>query len=115
MNTIVIADDSKPMRDILAKTLACRLDLKIDECDDGRQLVGLVKNKEYDLVITDHLMPEMTGLEAVKTIREFSSVPILVMSGEKVHYEALKYGANKFLQKGFGLKELLKMVGELLV
>ena len=63
-----------------------------------------------DLVILDLAMPEMSGLEVCRRVREFSSVPIIVLSAkgsESDKVAALDLGADDYVTKPFGMDELL--------
>jgi len=74
----------------------------VGECTDGRTLVDEVLSKDPDLLILDIQMPHMTGLEALKAIRNVSSAPSIVISGfSDFSYaqEALRYGVIDYLLK----------------
>jgi len=87
---------------------------------DGRKGLWLYHDHAIDLVITDVLMPELDGLEVVRTLRRLSaSLPIIVMSGGGSRdldflVEAREFGATRTITKPFGLEELVTMVHDLL-
>ena len=81
-------------RDALSKY---SIDAEIDDVDDGRKLVDLVLKGKYDLVFTDFMMPELSGLKAIVEIRKKNpTVPIYVLCrGDKYTEEdALDAGAD---------------------
>ena len=87
---------------------------------DGRKGLQLYHDHQVDLVITDILMPEVDGLEVVRTLRHLSpSLPIMVMSGGANRdldflIEAKEFGATQTISKPFRLEEIVAMVHDLL-
>ena len=66
-----------------------------------------------DLVITDLAMPHMNGIELCRRLREFSQIPIIVLSvrgEERAKVEALDCGADDYVTKPFGIEELLARI-----
>lgn len=104
---IAVAEDNKNILvayehifDMISKKLG--LMLTTDYVENGKELIRLIKKNKncYDLIITDHTMPELTGLEAIKQIRGLDKeTPICILSGDKLKDEALEVGANEFLEK----------------
>lgn len=104
---ILIVDDSKAMRMIVRRTLrqAGFGDHDVEEASNGKEAIERVKTAAPDLVLTDWNMPEMTGLELVKVLREMTppvSVGMVTSQGspEAVH-EAKTAGAMFVLTKPF--------------
>ena len=87
---------------------------------DGRKGLQLYHEHSFDLVITDVLMPELDGLEVVRTLRRLSTrLPIIVMSGGGSRdldflVEAKLFGATRTISKPFRPDELVAMVHALL-
>ena len=78
--------------------------------DTGAQALSLVVNRRPDIVILDLGLPDMDGKEVIRSLREWSDVPIVVLSArdreiEKI--EALDLGADDFVNKPFGMGELM--------
>ena len=103
------------MRDILtAKGVEC------DICTKPKDLVELMRNKDYDLLVIDLRMPEMNGIELAKTLRESEvgnskSVKMVVMTAwndEHDTKELLNKGFDGLLPKPFNTKDLMNMVDE---
>jgi len=81
--------------------------MKITTCNEGRRAVELVKQKDFDLILLDQIMPGMSGTETVKAIRslegqKYKDIPIAVMtalSPSGIHDELLDSGFNDYLEK----------------
>ena len=116
---ILVVDDAA----VICSTLQERLTMEgyqVWTAPDGRKGLQLYHDHQVDLVITDILMPEVDGLEVVRTLRRIStSLPIMVMSGGANRdldflVEAKEFGATRIISKPFRLEELVVMVHELL-
>ncbi|MCZ6799708.1 MAG: response regulator [Nitrospirae bacterium] len=87
---------------------------------NGRKGLQLYHDHSFDLVITDVLMPELDGLEVVRTLRRFSTtLPIIVMSGGGNRdldflMEAKEFGATRTISKPFHPDKLVAMIHTLL-
>ncbi|MBI5148826.1 response regulator [Candidatus Pacearchaeota archaeon] len=103
MKKIILAEDSKIIREHLIEIIKETFDVEVDAVDNGEDLVKKVRENRYDFILTDNQMPSMCGLDAIKEIRGFNKeVPIYMMSGligNRVY--ALKLGATGFIEKGF--------------
>jgi len=80
---------------------------------DGREALKLCDEQDFHLIILDLMLPGIDGFQICRTIRERSSVPILVLSAlgrEKDIVKALDLGADDYLTKPFGVGELLARV-----
>jgi two-component system, OmpR family, KDP operon response regulator KdpE len=113
---ILIVDDNQTIRSSLARLLEGEA-YEVFEAADGEE--GLAQYARYspDLVIMDINMPRMNGLEAVQRLREFSAVPVLMLSvlgSENEKVTGLDVGADDYLGKPFGANELLARVRALI-
>jgi len=104
---ILVVDDSKTMRLILGRTLK-ELGHEVHEAGDGKAaLETLQKDPAYELVLSDWNMPEMNGLDLVKSMRsiaELKKVPIMMVTTETEAgniQKALEAGANEYIMKPF--------------
>jgi len=101
----LVVDDSVTMRRIISNILTKLKFESIDEARDGREALIAVKAKQYDIIMMDWNMPNMSGLDAVKRIRgEGLKVPIIMVTteAEKIRVlEAIKAGINGYLVKPF--------------
>lgn len=106
MKKVIIAEDSEYVRKRLVE-MVLSSGIRVDEVENGLELVEKVKLEEYDLIFTDNRMPIINGLDAIIKIREFDKkTPIYLLSAEPnkekakyVETRALKCGANGFFNK----------------
>jgi len=113
---ILVVDDEK----LLVKGIKFNLENEghqVDAGHDGLEAVELARNKSYDLIILDVMMPEMDGLEACMRIREFSTVPIILLTARSEDVDKImgfEYGADDYITKPFNILELKARVRALL-
>ena len=92
MHKIIIADDSRKARTIIAEAVAAyKPNIEICEVENGKEFVERVGKERFDLAIIDHLMPIMTGLEAITEIRNLYSkekLPICMLTALDIKEEA---------------------------
>lgn len=109
---ILVIDDEPQIRNFL------RISLKTEgyellEAENGETGLALYVRNSPDLVILDLGLPDMEGSEVLATLREWSSVPVIVLSvrdRELEKVKALDLGANDYVTKPFGVEELLARV-----
>ncbi len=106
---VVIVEDDPQIRRFLRTGLQSH-GFETHEADTGK--VGLVEvaNRKADLVILDLGLPDVDGVEVVKRIREWSAMPVIVLSARAMEtdkVQALDAGADDYLTKPFGMSELL--------
>jgi len=117
---VLVADDSKTMVRIIVNNL---MKIKIKKEDilvayDGREALEIFEaNKDdLDIILTDWNMPEMTGLELVKAVREIDTdIPIVMITtegGKASVVEALQAGVNNYVVKPFTPHTLKVKLGE---
>jgi two-component system cell cycle response regulator len=99
---ILIADDDKDFRRLLASR-AVRMGLKLDEADDGREALQLVRDQKYDVLVLDLYMPEATGLDVFQAAQDTDpDIQALVLTGSatlETALEALRVGVYDYLTK----------------
>ncbi|MBV9326013.1 MAG: response regulator transcription factor [Chloroflexi bacterium] len=108
MVRVLVVDDEAEVRDALRRGLEL-LDFDIQTAVNGVEGVAGVESWQPDLVLLDLAMPVMSGLTALKQIRGWSQVPIIVLSvmGEEADkVRALEAGADDYMTKPFGMQEL---------
>ena len=82
---------------------------------NGQDAITLVKSEKPDIMVMDVVMPGMSGLEALKAVRTFSELPVIVISARTDNADkALSLGANSFLSKPFNPDELVKRIQAIL-
>ncbi len=117
MSRILVAEDEPRMRRLVCDFLKNSGHETI-EAADGRQAIdAFAANKGIDLVVCDIMMPEVDGWEVCKTIRETSSVPIIVLTARSQEFDELvsfESGADDFITKPFSMPVFIKRVEALL-
>jgi DNA-binding NtrC family response regulator len=117
--TILVIDDESDICSSLQKRLMME-GYNVLTASDGRKGLRVYHDHPVDLVITDVLMPELDGLEVVRTLRRLStSLPIIAMSGGGKRdldflLEAAEFGATRTFSKPFRMDEFVVMVHDLL-
>lgn len=111
MMKIVVSDDDAVILNMIAFRLKKDGYTDVFLASDGRQALELIKEHEPDLIITDILMPFVSGLEVVNFVKNELklSTPIIVLSAvglEDTVLEAFEMGADDFMTKPFSLPEL---------
>jgi two-component system, chemotaxis family, chemotaxis protein CheY len=125
MVSILVVDDSPTMRRIIVSQLNKAGYPDVGEAEDGVHGMEELAEGGYDLVLTDWNMPNMDGLEFIRTIRsreEYKDMPILVVTTRNSKMDvikAMKEGANNFVVKPFGpsalsdkIEKVLKAMGQ---
>lgn len=105
---ILLIEDDLQTRRFLKKNLNIR-DWEVIDTDSGTSGLALVKEAMPDLLILDLGLPDMDGIAIIKHLRQFSTIPILVLSArslEQSKINALDAGADDYLTKPFGMGEL---------
>ena len=114
---ILVVDDEERMRKLIKDFLSVR-GYSVTEAADGEEAVDrFCADKGISLVILDVMMPRMNGWEVVKTIREFSKVPIVMLtarSDENDEILGFKLGVDEYITKPFSPKILVARVEALL-
>ena len=109
---ILVVDDETQITRVLRTSLSTHgYDVRI--ANDGESALNVFQEFNPDLVITDLSMPRMTGIELCENIRDYSQVPIIVLSvrGEdKYKIGALDKGADDYVTKPFSINELLARI-----
>ena len=109
---ILVVDDEPQILRVMRASLPAR-GYEVVTAPDGEQALDEVRKQAPDLIILDLAMPGMGGLEACRRLREFSSVPIIVLSAKGAESDkiaALDMGADDYVTKPFSLDELLARV-----
>jgi len=107
-NRILVVDDEK----LIVKGIKFSLEqdsMLVDVAYDGEEALKLVRLNEYNLVLLDVMLPKIDGLEVCQQIREFSTVPIIMVTAKGEDMDkimGLEYGADDYLTKPFNILEL---------
>lgn len=109
---ILVADDDRSIAKFITANLKTRA-YEVLTAYNGAQAIEIWEVEEIDLILLDLVMPKMDGLAVCQYVRQFSNVPIIVLSAlddEERKVKALDLGADDYLTKPFGLQELLARV-----
>ena len=83
--------------------------MEVDVAGDGEEALGLVRENEYDIILLDVMLPKLSGFEVCQQIREFSSVPIIMLTAKSDYMDkilGLEYGADDYITKPFNILEV---------
>lgn len=105
---VLVVDDEK----LIVKGIRFSLEqegMEVDCAYDGEEALEKAKTKEYDMILLDIMLPKLTGLEVCQQIREFSSVPIIMLTAKGEDMDkilGLEYGADDYITKPFNILEV---------
>ena len=105
---ILVVDDEK----LIVKGIRFSLeqdDMKVDCAYDGEEALELAKENKYDLILLDVMLPKQDGFEVCQMIREFSDVPIIMLTAKGDDMDkilGLEYGADDYITKPFNILEV---------
>lgn len=116
MYKILIVDDEEKIREVLSEYAEFE-GYEPDEAADGMEAVEKVKDKDYDLVIMDVMMPKLDGYSAVKEIKKIKDIPIIMLSARGEEYDKLfgfEIGIDDYVVKPFSPKEVMARINAVL-
>ncbi len=116
VNNILICDDDHDIVNAL-KIYLTNPDYKIFEAYNGKEALDIIKDNDISLVLLDIMMPVMDGIEAMVKIREFSNVPIIMLTAKSEDSDkvlGLNVGADDYITKPFNPTEVIARVGAML-
>lgn len=112
MYRLCIVDDEEKIR-ALIKKYALFEGYEVKEAENGMQAIEMCQREDFDLVVMDIMMPELDGFSACKKIREFSEVPVIMLSARGEEYDKIhgfEIGVDDYMVKPFSPKELMMRV-----
>ena len=107
-NRILVVDDEK----LIVKGIKFSLEqdgMEIDVAYDGEEALNLIRKNDYDLAVLDVMLPKMDGLQVCREVREFSQMPIIMVTAKGEDMDkimGLEYGADDYMTKPFNILEL---------
>jgi DNA-binding response OmpR family regulator len=113
---ILIVDDDTEIVEYLRETLQ-QEGWDTEAASTGYEALTAIRNNSYDLVILDLLLPGIDGFEVCGKVREFSTVPIMALSGltsESDKVRCLELGADEYVNKPVGAMELIARIKALM-
>lgn len=119
MKKILIADDEEVLRMLIADTLEDLEDVQIDIAKDGRSALEKLTASDYDLLLLDYMMPELSGMEVLERLpaekkERMSIIMLTAKAQDSDRDKALAAGATSFIPKPFSPMELLQAVEDML-
>ena len=105
---VLVVDDEK----LIVKGVRFSLEqdgMEVDCAYDGEEALEMAKQTEYDIVLLDVMLPKMTGFEVCQQIREFSNMPIIMLTAKGDDMDkilGLEYGADDYITKPFNILEV---------
>ena len=109
---ILVVDDEEAIRQFLSVTLSSQ-GYEIVEAASGQEAISSVSSRQPDLIILDLALPDIDGVEVTRRLRQWTQIPIIILSvrgSENDKIAALDAGADDYLTKPFGAKELLARI-----
>ena len=110
--SVLIIEDEKNICDFMSRTLLAN-DYKVQRVATGEEGLRVITSNLPDIIILDLGLPDMDGIDVLKKTREWSSIPIIIVSArsqEKEKVLALDLGADDYIVKPFGTNELLARI-----
>ena len=98
---ILVVDDNVLNLNV-AMNMLRTFNMKVDKADSGRKCLEVIENTEYDLILLDHLMPEMDGVETLRRIREKTQIPVIAMTANaqtNARSEYVELGFTDYIEK----------------
>lgn len=105
---VLVVDDEK----LIVKGIRFSLEqdgMKVTCAYDGEEALEAVQNEDFDVILLDVMLPKLTGFEVCQQIREFSSVPIIMLTAKGDDMDkilGLEYGADDYITKPFNILEV---------
>lgn len=105
---VLVVDDEK----LIVKGIRFSLEqdgMEVDAAYDGEEALEYAKNNSYDIILLDIMLPKHTGFEVCQMIREFSDVPIVMLTAKGDDMDkilGLEYGADDYITKPFNILEV---------
>lgn len=108
MKKVLVVDDEK----LIVKGIKFSLEqdeMEVTAAYDGEEAVELARNNDFDIILLDVMLPGLSGFEVCQAIREFSDVPIIMLTAKGEDMDkilGLEYGADDYITKPFNILEV---------
>ncbi|MDD2972521.1 MAG: response regulator transcription factor [Lachnospiraceae bacterium] len=105
---VLVVDDEK----LIVKGIRFSLEqdgMEVECAYDGEEALEMARNKEYDIILLDVMLPKLNGFEVCQQIRDFSNVPIVMLTAKGDDMDkilGLEYGADDYITKPFNILEV---------
>ncbi len=113
---VLIVDDEK----LIVKGIRFSLEqdgMEVDCAYDGEEALAMIQSKEYDIILLDVMLPKKDGFEVCQQVREFSGVPIVMLTAKGEDMDkilGLEYGADDYITKPFNIREVTSRIKAIL-
>ena len=112
MYSVLVADDEKRIRDVIREYAEFE-GYSVAEASDGMDAVAMCRDREFDIIVIDIMMPRLDGFSACKEIRKYKDIPIIMLSARGEEYDKLfgfEIGIDDYVVKPFSPKELMARI-----
>lgn len=116
MYKLLVVDDEQKIREIISKYAQFE-GYGVDEAPDGMTAIEMFREKDYDLVILDVMMPDLDGFSVCRELRKQSKTPVIMLSARGEEYDRIhgfEVGIDDYVVKPFSPKELMLRVSAVL-
>lgn len=116
MYNILVVDDEENIRKLIKK-YAVFEGYEVTEASDGMEAIEICREKDFDIIVLDIMMPEMDGFSACKEIRKSSNTPVIMLSARGEEYDKLhgfELGIDDYVVKPFSPKELMMRINAII-
>ncbi len=116
MGKILVVDDEKSIAEIIEYNLN-REGYEVTLAYDGQECLDIFKNKNFDLIVLDIMMPKLDGFSVLKEVRKSSSVPVIMLTAKQEEVDkilGLELGADDYVVKPFSMRELIARIKAIL-
>ena len=105
---VLVVDDEKAIVKGVVFGIS-NADTQVDAAYDGEEALQMIRDNDYDIILLDVMLPKLDGFEVCKQVREFSQVPIIMLtakSDDNDKIAGLNYGADDYVTKPFNINEI---------
>ncbi len=109
---VLIVDDEEMIRNVLKEYVEFEGN-EAYEAADGMEAVRLCRDNDYDIILMDVMMPKLDGFSAVKEIKKFKDIPVIMLSARGEEYDKLfgfEIGVDDYVTKPFSPKEVMARI-----
>ena len=116
MYKLLVVDDEQKIREIISKYAQFE-GYSVEEAPNGMTAIEMFKEKDYDLIILDVMMPDLDGFSVCRELRKHSRTPVIMLSARGEEYDRIhgfEVGIDDYVVKPFSPKELMLRVSAVL-
>ena len=116
MYKILVVDDEEKIREVI-KEYGEFEGYSVAQASDGMEAVNICRNEEFDIIVMDIMMPKLDGYSAVKEIKKYKDIPVLMLSARGDEYDKLfgfEIGIDDYVVKPFSPREVMARIKAIL-